>query len=488
MRRSSCTRCYRGSELSVPTSLTCLSTRLLPAAALTALLLIPACFVPVLPPSDNGNGNDNTNDNTSPPPGDSGLTGAFIGSDRCSLCHSRLHARWENTAHGQAFTALKAMGQERNAVCLPCHTVGFGQPGGFKDTSTTASLAAVGCEACHGPQREHAQNAADDTLFPKPDISAEVCGVCHTGTTQPHYDQWADSKHAEVTPLLATRFEAGMSLSTCGDCHSGEFFHLAVLEQQDVSDDELAGVPADQQNAVVCGTCHAPHDRTRNAVAPTDGRDYQLRFPEIASPTATNTIEAVTNAARFNLCGQCHHDRGTTWEDSARPPHPSNQSNVYVGEMPAPEGMAPLVLSRSSVHALFMPAQCATCHMHRSDPRSPIAPVLSEHTFAVNNSSCATAGCHPSVAAAESFRATLEAEIQAKLDCIAAALGEPATWEYESNGGPDAAGQQALPDTTRQARYLYYYVRGDGSLGLHNPDYVRNILERALALLNADCP
>lgn len=465
----------------------CLAFRALAAAAGVALLLVPACFVPDPPPDDSSNGNSNANDNT-PAPGDSGLTGEYIGSQRCSLCHSRLHARWEQTLHGRAYESLRVIGQERNAVCLPCHTVGFGQPGGFKSVSTTASLAAVGCEACHGPQRAHAENAADQSLYPGADISAEVCGACHTGATQPHYDQWATSRHADVTSSLAVRFEAGMSLSTCGGCHSGDYFHRAVLEGENVRDDALQGVPPERQSAVVCGSCHAPHDRTRNAVNPPPGRDYQLRFPEVASPTPTNTVEAVTNASRFNLCGQCHHDRGNTWMDTTRPPHPSNQVNVYTGEMPVPDGSSPLVLSRSSVHALFMPAQCATCHMHRTDPDSPMAPTLSEHTFRVNNSSCAASGCHPSVDAAAAFRATLEAEIQAKLDCVLAALGNPSAWEYTSNGGPDAAGQAAIPDEIKQARYLYYYVLGDGSLGLHNPDYVRSILNRALALLNAECP
>jgi hypothetical protein len=129
-------------------------------------------------------------------------------------------------------------------------------------------------------------------------------------------------------------------------------------------------------------------------LCPEEGRDYQLRFRQVASPTPSNTIEDVTNPQRFNICGQCHHDRGRTWETVSRPPHHSNQSNVYVGEMaiPDPETQDPLVLSRVSVHSLA-PEQCATCHLYRQDFQSEVAPAISGHTFAANNAGCATSGC-----------------------------------------------------------------------------------------------
>jgi hypothetical protein len=81
--------------------------------------------------------------------------------------------------------------------------------------------------------------------------------------------------------------------------------------------------------------------------------------------------------------------------------------------------------------------------------------------------------------------AALQAEVQAGLDAIAARLGDPATWEYTSAGGPDAAGQAAIPDVVKQVRFMYYWILNDGSLGVHNPEYARSIITQAGILLTS---
>jgi formate-dependent nitrite reductase cytochrome c552 subunit len=415
-------------------------------------------------------------------PGDGGITGKYIGSTRCQLCHALVHDNWAQTLHAEALVTLEEIGQDQNPDCLPCHTVGYGDEGGFVNRTTTNDLGSVGCEACHGPARAHTENVNDPAFFPPVDLSSEVCGACHTGSRYPTYEQWAESRHAHVTPSLVTRFQDGASLNSCGACHSGDYYYLAVLMNETVSDDLLAGVPEEGMSAVECAICHDPHMRTGNAASPDGDRDYQLRFPEVANPIPTNTIEAVQDTSRFNLCGQCHHSRGRTWADSDRGPHHSLQNNVYHGEMPVPEGTGPLVISRVSVHS-FAPEQCSTCHMYQQDFQDELAPPITDHTFGVNHLGCAAVGCHPSTDQAMAAQATLQTEMQARLDEIAARLGDPATWEYTSNGGPDAAGQEQLADEIKQARFLYYYALEDRSLGVHNPDYVRNCLITASALL-----
>lgn len=460
-------------------------------AAFGVVLLLAAGGCPqVQPPPSNGNANDNANDNAPPPTtGNSGIGGKFVGSSRCGLCHVSTHRDWNDTLHARAYQTLVNIGQQNNSVCIGCHVVGFGEPGGFVDLATTADLAGVGCESCHGGARAHAENVVDRTLRPPADISADVCGRCHTGTHHPTFEDWAGSGHGSMYEGVRDGIIAGQAgrLNTCGVCHSGDAFYRIVLKNNTVPDDAYLGVAPESLNTITCAVCHNPHAKTGNAAAPEDGRDYQLRYPQLATPTPVNTVDGVQKVTRFNLCGQCHHDRGTTWLVNSRGPHHSVQMNVYLGEMPVPvdENEIPqlLVPSRVSVHS-FASEQCSTCHMYRKDFQSDIAPAISGHSFAVDFDSCATSGCHPSRGQSEQVWATLQAEIAARLANVKAALGDPATWQYTASGGPNAAGQAALPENIRKARYLISYVESDGSLGMHNPAYVRDILIEAQRLAN----
>jgi hypothetical protein len=121
--------------------------------------------------------------------------------------------------------------------------------------------------------------------------------------------------------------------------------------------------------------------------------------------------------------------------------------------------------------------------MYRQDFQSERAPAISGHNFTVNNAGCANAGCHPSGDAAVAAQATLQAEVQARLGVVAAWLGDLAIWEYTAEGGPDAAGQELLADAIKQIRFLYHYILSDGSLGVHNPAYIRSMLDKAEELL-----
>ncbi|MFO0840655.1 MAG: multiheme c-type cytochrome [Phycisphaerae bacterium] len=443
--------------------------------------------------NDNSSGNTNTNTNTNDNgstviPGNSGLTGKFVGSSRCQLCHANIHADWTGTLHAKAYDTLEAIGQQNNAQCIGCHTVGFGEAGGWVDRATTNDLAGVGCEACHPSAGDHAKNASDVSLRPKADIAASVCGRCHTDEHHPNYDDWQLSKHAAVEPELVPSFAAGSNLSTCGKCHSGDYFYHAIIKGETVAADYLKGKTSEQMNAITCAICHNPHKRTGNASTPDEGRDYQLRYPEVAFPIPTNTLAAAQDPTRFNICGQCHHARDRVWTDSSREPHPSDQANVFFGEMPLPTSKPdPIVPSRPSVH-LNTPDQCRTCHVFRKPIEEGVAPAVSGHTFEPNFEACAQ--CHGSAEVGEAKFEGLKVEIQIREDRVIAALNAWATkypldgkgllsWEYTSEGGPSAAVQAKIPDDIKKARYLYYYVKQGGANGVHNPDYVRDALVNA---------
>ncbi len=88
-----------------------------------------------------------------------------VGVARCRICHLREARSWEQTKMAHAFDLLtpgvrsgakRARGFDpnkdysRDPTCLPCHTTGYGEPGGFVTVEETPKMAGVQCEVCHG--------------------------------------------------------------------------------------------------------------------------------------------------------------------------------------------------------------------------------------------------------------------------------------------------------------------------------------------------
>jgi hypothetical protein len=104
-----------------------------------------------------------------------GAEHAYVGVKKCKACHLNEFKSWSETRMAKSFELLKpgvaaaaktkakldpAKDYTKDASCLPCHTTGYGKPGGFVDFATTPDLAGVQCEMCHGPggtytQKEH---------------------------------------------------------------------------------------------------------------------------------------------------------------------------------------------------------------------------------------------------------------------------------------------------------------------------------------------
>jgi len=426
---------------------------------------------------------------TTPDP-NAGLTGDYVGSERCFTCHSRTHDEWAQTRHAQSYNDLVQIGQEANEVCLTCHTTGYKQTGGFQSVATTADLASVGCEACHAAAGAHVRDVTNRALRPATSMTADWCGQCHNGFHHDTFAQWSGSGHAAVVPDVAEELAAGTVATSCGVCHSGDVRQAKIINGETITDAFLAGVEPDHQNAVTCAVCHDPHAKTGNAFNPPAGHDRQLRFAEVTYPDPTSTNTATVDATRFNLCGQCHHDRGRDWTSTSRGPHHSVQANFFTGEMPTPSGQSPLVTNIRTSHR-FVEKQCVTCHMQHDESINDVAAeegnVQLTHTFTVDNYvGCSNNGCHPSAAAAQADLTNLQTEVTNRLAAIATRMGDPTTWQYSSEGGPAAANQASVPTYIKKVRFLYEYVSVDGSKGVHNPPYAREILDTAEDLLTSN--
>src|SRR5262245_42717681 len=96
------------------------------------LFAIPTAVVIALTIGCPNNGGNEPNE-MMPKIGNSGLTGKYAGSMRCSTCHYNIHTAWSDTLHAHALETLEGIGQGNNPDCVGCHTVGYGEPGGWVD-------------------------------------------------------------------------------------------------------------------------------------------------------------------------------------------------------------------------------------------------------------------------------------------------------------------------------------------------------------------
>ena len=419
----------------------------------------------------------------------------YIGSYICQACHHATYTNYIHTAHFGALQTLKNIGMDKNAGCLPCHTVGYGLPNGYVDMQTTPHLAGVQCENCHGPAGNHVADITDVSVRPKVTLAAEVCGGCHADVHHPTYENWRDSKHAEVTPDVASGFiSTGESrMLACGPCHSGAV-RDALLEQLEKPSTPLPSREDAAAIAVTCAVCHDAH---------VDALDSQLRNPKYSLAnfsynTATNTSFAAQYNPDIQVCGQCHNMRGATWKDTSRPPHHSPQYNILIGQ-----GGFDLGQPQIASHGLDIDRQCVQCHTFATSVDNPTdtEPNYTGHTFKVSFDGCVD--CHGLAIGSEALmHATQQGvvkritEVKGLLDRWAtnkapAALQVkygPLAWEYTNVGqlsnptadpkivGPTTAEQASVPDAIKQARMNLYLIEHDASKGVHNGRYARYLL------------
>jgi hypothetical protein len=115
----------------------------------------------------------------------------YVGTKKCKMCHLKEWKSWNETKMAQSFELLKpgqradekkAAGLDpdkdytKDETCLPCHTTGYGKPGGFVNIETTPNLAGVGCETCHGAGGTYVKNQYM-SLKNKEYVKAEVVAV-----------------------------------------------------------------------------------------------------------------------------------------------------------------------------------------------------------------------------------------------------------------------------------------------------------------------
>ena len=108
------------------------------------------------------------------------------------------------TRHSFALEALAATGQDVDAECFYCHTVGFRMGGGFKRPAKNQGFENVQCAACHGPGAGHISGGTSflDASYFNP-TGAATCTECHNHEHDPNFerDSWLKLQMVGCPPL-----------------------------------------------------------------------------------------------------------------------------------------------------------------------------------------------------------------------------------------------------------------------------------------------
>jgi hypothetical protein len=178
-------------------------------------------------------------------------TGSYVGSDVCALCHAKEFYRWYGSAHAGAYVSLLQKRKHNDKTCLPCHTTGYGQPGGYDPEQPTAPslqpkevaelqrkqkrrlpsqhpLKGVGCECCHGGARRHlgeallrrkGEGTAETNLQLRPPSALRNCQTCHN-PDRPCLPADAEDSFSSDAKLQCLRCEGSgrIKRKTCKKC------------------------------------------------------------------------------------------------------------------------------------------------------------------------------------------------------------------------------------------------------------------------------
>ncbi|MBQ6159287.1 MAG: hypothetical protein IJJ20_09810 [Thermoguttaceae bacterium] len=138
--------------------------------------------------------------------------GDYVGSAKCGSCHSDAYDIWRESRHSSAWKSLSSDPPTEHTAnpprdcdpdCVSCHVVGWNGTahvpyiGGYENMKSTAHLANVGCESCHGPGSNHiqtelgndaaAQVRMRESMLVGSNVK-QVCYSCHDSDNSPNFE------------------------------------------------------------------------------------------------------------------------------------------------------------------------------------------------------------------------------------------------------------------------------------------------------------
>jgi len=330
----------------------------------------------------------------------------------------------------------------------------------FVSVAVVVSLVFVTACTKEGPQGPPGEDGIDGK-----DGNA-TCGVCHDNseTVEAISGQWSNSVHG----FGGHNFE---NRTTCAPCHTSQGFKEALALDSSAT---LAAI--ENPNSINCYTCHMIHDTY--AVD-----DWSLRVTE---PSPFWLTGETVDLGKANLCIKCHQER-----TSYAIPDVNNPDGIYTvsstrfGPHYGVQGTSISGIGfyevgtgyMNSAHSDIQDA-CINCHM-----ASAVGSVTGGHTWHMENeeegfnfNGCTE--CH-TAEEAETAMVELEAEITDLMTQLGTKL--VAAGIYNPSGTSGYAVKGDYPNRVAGAFWNFMCVMSDHSNGVHNPKYIKKVLENSIA-------
>jgi hypothetical protein len=298
------------------------------------------------------------------------------------------------------------------------------------------------------------------------------CFSCHTDADTrlvAAEQQWLYSRHASGGNIDRAELP-------CSVCHTSEGFVALATGQ---------AVPSDVANPTVihCFTCHAPHT----------GGDLSLRVSEPATLQNGETADLGSG----NLCVACHQSRRNVdayvrtasdtvvFTSSHWGPHHSPQGDMLIGS----NGYEfPLVPYFKGPHLDETDNGCVDCHFNVARKNR-----VGGHSFnmrwpgqgeeIINTDACNQSGCHTGL---DSFN---HDDIQTTVDTLLATL-KPLLVGAGLIDATDHTIEGRVVASSDSAGVVWNYLLAleDRSRGVHNPDYVPDLLGSSILFMGGSLP
>jgi DmsE family decaheme c-type cytochrome len=287
--------------------------------------------------------------------------------------------------------AAPAAGYAGSSECMTCHEDNLGH---IKNTpmgkrileEPRTDLEKLGCEACHGPAKAHAESGGETkagmVLFGKNPSSAEArnaaCLQCHDKGNQISFESGrhaernvaCSSCHSAHDPKSAKgQLKAKTETETCFACHKTQRAQSQRTSHHPVREGKMS-----------CTSCHNPHEGNRPKMLKTETVN-ELCYTCHAEKRGPFLFE---HAPVMEDCATCHEPHGSNHDRMVKQKLPtlcwnchltgsghfgsgdnlSTEKGVSVAPAGAPSGF-PTVNSR------FIGRSCAKCHANIHGSNSP---------------------------------------------------------------------------------------------------------------------